>query len=259
MSSSDTETSKNSQNHSTSPTKAARLGAFLETYRLLLLSAGAPDVRTAWREARTMARGVGEDACREAVRLHGLPLPPERSHRRGRALDPDITAFRETYEWALRDLADLYGLPLEDPDITRAAWHAAMQSHPVGPSSARMRCRHDGLPLPRPGRPAATVSDLPPLPPVVCKRRGIAMFDSAWVAREGLHLGPTHTPPAEFTAVRRLDAAQRHAARVQELVRNRRRAIGWRQALSTVEPQLRGTLVARLEKLAGSRPSAHAH
>lgn len=258
----DAETSKNSQKPSVLPNKAARLGAFLETYRVLLIAEGADGIPAVWRAARAAVHGVGEAACREAACLHGLPVPPEHSHRRGRVPDPTITEFRETYEWALHDLADLYGLSVDDPDITRAAWQAAMASHPVAPSSARMRCRHDGLPLPRPGRPAGAATDLPPLPSVVCRRRGLAVFDSAWVARAGQALGPTHLPSRELDDAERLDAAARRGAKMQRWFQDRRQANAVRRSLrslATADPARRAELVARLEQRAATATARRAH
>ena len=53
--------------------KAARLRAFLETYRVLLIAEGANSIPAVWRVARAAVHGVGEAACREAACLHGCP------------------------------------------------------------------------------------------------------------------------------------------------------------------------------------------
>lgn len=163
---------------------------------------------------------------------------------------------------ALHDLADLYGLSVDDPDITRATWQVAMASHPVAPSSARMRCRHAGLPLPRPGRPAGTATDLPPLPPVVCRRRGLAVFDSAWVARAGQALGSTHVPSRELDDDERLDAAARRGAKMQRWFQDRRQANGVRRSLrslATADPARRAELIACLEQRAATATARRGH
>ena len=176
--------------------------------------------------------------------------PPRRCRR---PRDPELTAFEDTYKWALGDLANLYALPEDDPDVTRAAWHLAMAEHPVPPHSAHVRCHRDGLPLPPRGRPPASAADLPPLPPVACRRSGLALFDGAWVAREGQHLSRRTLSIAD--PVHRQAAARRQGAQVWERIRNRRRVFAWRKALATAQPSIREHMLTRLHQLASN---AHA-
>lgn len=205
------------ENRTNSPGTASsspqQMDKFVRTYQKLLFAPRGPSLPVAWERACRQAPGISAAACRTEAERLGLPVPdlPDEAvgeaeqqdaatvtfavdapAHRGRPRDPAVTEFMDEYTRARTDLANLYSLAADDPDVCRAAWRIATEYRPTAVGAARMRCRRAGIPLPPRGRPPAA-DDMPPVPRVACKRTGTACLDGAWALRTSTHLGPSVT------------------------------------------------------------------